>query len=157
MSAKKIIAVSLLGLAAAGIYVQNKVSKIKKQFPKIKIFPAGVRNITTKWNEGKPTLSFDIDLLFKSTLTDNFEINGLFVKLQRIVILDPKGIVVAVATPNVGKITVPANGNYTLKNIPFIIDIQTALINIINYKNINPNSFTYEIIISVLGAEYKIR
>jgi hypothetical protein len=157
MSIKKILAIALVTGAVGYVLVKQKIEKLTKQFDSIKIVPTGLNSIKLNWNDFKPQLNFNVDLSFANPLTDSFEVNGGIAKLQRIIILDTTGKAIGVATPNVGKITVPANGNYTLQNVPFILDLQGAIVNIVNYKLLTLKNLKFEVIVSVLGYEYKIK
>ena len=157
MSIKKIIAIGLVTGSVGYVLVKQKIEKLTKQFDSIKILPAGLNSIKLDWNDFKPQLKFNVDLSFANPLTDSFEVNGVVAKLQRIIILDTTGKAIGVATPNVGKIIVPAGGNYTLRNVPFILDLQGAIVNIVNYKMLTLKSLKFEAIVTILGYEYKIR
>ncbi|WP_394760070.1 hypothetical protein [Flavobacterium sp.] len=157
MSIKKVIAIGLVTGAVGYVLVKQKIDKLTKQFDSIKILPTGLSALKLDWNDFKPQLKFNCDLSFANPLTDSFEINGVVAKLQRIIILDATGKAIGVATPNVGKIVVPANGNYTLRNVPFVLDLQGSIINIVNYKLLTLKNLKFEAIVSILGAEYKIR
>ena len=157
MSIKKIIAIGLVTGAIGYVLVKQKIEKISAQYAKIKIIPTGLNNIKLDWNDFKPQLKFNVNLSFSNPTNEDFEVNGIVAKLQRIIILDTTGKAIGVATPNVGKITVPASGEYTLKNVPFILDLQGTIVNIVNYKLLSLNSLKFQAIVSVLGYEYKIK
>ena len=156
MSIKKIIAIGLVTGSIGYVLVKHKIETILKQFDSIKIVPTGLNSIKLNWNDFKPQLKFNCDLSFANPLTESFEINGVVAKLQRIIILDNTGKVLGVATPNVSKIVIPAGENYTLRNVPFVIDLQGTIINIVNYKLLTLKNLKFEAIVSVLGYEYKI-
>lgn len=157
MSTKRVIAISLIALSAGAILLKNKIDKLTKQFESISIIPAKLSNIKLIWNDSKPLVNFNIDLKFSNPLSEKFQVNGLVAKLQRIIILDKNGFPLGVATPNVGKITIPANGFFIIPNVPFVLDLKNTIINVTNYKLLTLQTLKFEAIISVLGYEYKIK
>jgi hypothetical protein len=157
MGAKKIIALGLITASILAVIIKQKIGKATKQYDSLKIIPTGLQNITVDWNDFKPLLKFNMNFKILNPLNEAFEINGVVARLERIIIYDKKGTVLGVTTPNLGKITVPPNRSFTLSKVPFILDVQTLAINLINYKSLTKDSFSFEAIISVLGAEYKIK
>lgn len=156
MGWKKTVAFGLITLSVSALLVRNKMQKIIKHYESIKILPAGLSDLNVKWNDGKPIISFKVDFKFLNPLSEPFVFNGYLAKLQRIIIYDGTGKALGVSTPNIGKLTIPANGVATLPKVPFILDLQLLAINIINYKSLKLDSFKFESIVSILGAEYKI-
>ena len=157
MSIKKILAIGLVAGSLGYILVRQKIATLTKQFESIKIMPTGINSIKFEWNDFKPQLKFNLDITFSNPLTDTFQVNGMVAKLQRLIILDASGKALAVVTPNTGKIVVPANGNYTLKNVPVVLDLQGSIITVSNYKLLTLKNLKTEAIVTILGYEYKIR
>ncbi len=157
MSIKKTIAIVLVTGTIGYVLVMQKIKTLTKQFDSIKITPIGISNLKLNWNDFEPQLKFNVDLSFKNPLTDPFEVNGVVAKLQRIIIMDANGKALGVATPNVGKIVIPANSSFTLKNVPFIVDLKGSIITSLNYKKLSLDSLKFESIVSILGYEYKIK
>jgi hypothetical protein len=157
MSIKKILAIGLVAGSLGYVLVKQKIATLTKQFESIKIMPTGINSIKFEWNDFKPQLKFNLDVTFHNPLTDTFQVNGMVAKLQRLIIIDASGKALAVAIPNTGKIVVPANGSYTLKNVPVILDLQGSIITVANYKLLTLKNLKIEAIVTVLGYEYKIR
>ena len=157
MGTKKIIALGLITASVLAVVVKQKINKVNQQFDRLKLMPTGLQNLKVVWNDFKPLVTFTIDLQITNPLKEPFEINGIVAKLQRIIIYDKNGRLLGVSTPNVGNIKIPALGAFTLSKIPFTLDVQTLAINLINYKSLTKDSFIFEGIITVLGAEYKIQ
>jgi hypothetical protein len=157
MGAKKIIAITLITASILAVIIRQKISKASKQYDSLKIIPTGIQDLQLEWNDFKPLLKFNMKLQLINPLNEAFDINGVVAKLERIIIYDKKGKILGVSSPAIGKITVPANGSFTLPKVPFTLDVQTLAINLINYQSLTKDSFTFEGIISVLGAEYKIK
>lgn len=157
MGTKKIIAIGLITASIIAVVVKQKINKINKQFDRLKMMPTALQNIKVDWNDFKPLIKFTMNLQISNPLNEVFEINGVVAKLQRIIIYDKKGRLLGVSTPNIGNITVPARGSFTLSKVPFALDLQTLALNLIDYQTLSKESFVFEGIISVLGAEYKIK
>lgn len=157
MSIKKIIAIGLITASVGFLVIKSKIEKFTKQFDSVKILPISLSDLQFIWNDGKPLLRFKINLEFTNQLAEKVTLNGLIFKLQRIIIYDTYGKAIGVSTPNIGNITIPPHGKYVLPNVPFEVDVKALAINLLNYKNITKDSFKFESIISVLGAEYKIK
>lgn len=156
MGWKKTIAVGLVALTFGGLYAKNKLEKVKKHFENIKIVPVGLSDLSLKYNNGFPILLFKVDFKFINPQNKPFVLNGLLAKIQRIIIYDGQGKALGVSTPNIGKLSIPANGTATLPNVPFMIDAKLLIKNILDYKNIKLSSFKFEVIISILGTEHKV-
>lgn len=157
MGIKKIIAIGLVTATIGAVLIRQKIQKTIKQIGSVGILPVGISDLQFKWNDFKPLVSFKVDLMLTNPLTEAISINGLIAKVQRIVIYDAQGKALGVSTPNIGKINIPANGNYTLPKVPFTLDAQRLAITLINYKSLSKDNFKFETIVSILGAEYKIK
>ena len=157
MGFKKIIAVGLIATTIVGVMLSQNIKNAIKKLQSVKIVPTSLRDFDAKFNDFKPFVSFKLNILLFNPLNEAIQVNGYIAKLQRIIIKDKKGNVLGVSTPNIGKISIPAKASYTLPNVPFSLDIQTLAINLINYKTITKDSFQFEVIISVAGAEYKLK
>lgn len=156
MGWKTAVAFTLVGISVTAIIVKKKAERLTRHFENIKTLPVGFRGLKLNWNNGFPTLEFKVDFKFINPLPEAFDLNGMIVKLQRIIIYHAQGKALGVSTPNLGKLTIPANGAITLSNIPFTVDATQLLKNILDYKNINLSNFKFEGIISILGTEHKI-
>jgi hypothetical protein len=156
MGWKTAAAFTLVGITITAIIVKNKAERLTKHFENIQILPSGFRGLKLNWNNGFPTLEFKVDFKFTNPLPEAFDLNGMIAKLQRIIIYDAQGKPLGVSTPNLSKLTIPANGTTTLSNIPFTVDATQLLKNVIDYKNINLSNFKFEAIISILGTQHKI-
>lgn len=156
MGWKTAIAFTLVGVTMTALIVKNKAKILTRHFENIQILPAGFRGLKLKWNNGYPTLEFKVDFKFINPLPEAFDLNGMIAKLQRIIIYDTQGKPLGVSTPNLSKLSIPANGTATLANVPFTVDATQLLKNILDYKNINLSNFKFEGIISILGTQHKI-
>jgi hypothetical protein len=157
MSVKKIIAIGLVTASILAVLFKQKISKVSKQYDSLRIIPTGIQDLQLDFNDFKPLVKFNMKLQLFNPLNEAFELNGVLAKLERVIIYDKKGTVLGVSSPNIGKITVPAKGSITLAKVPFALDVQTLAVNLINYKTLTKDSFTFAGIVSVLGAEYQIQ
>jgi hypothetical protein len=157
MGAKKIFAIGLITASILAVIFKQKISKASKQYNSLHIIPTGIQDLQLDFNDFKPIIKFNMKLQLYNPLNEAFEINGVVAKLERIIIYDKKGTVLGVSSPNIGKVNVPARGSLILPQVPFALDVQTLAVNLIDYKTINKNSFSFAGIVSVLGAEYQIQ
>lgn len=154
---KKVIAFGLITASLLALYFKNKVDKVSKQYDRLTFLPTSLENLSLQWNDFKPTLSFTASFKISNPLSEPFSLNVGVAKLQRIIVYDKSGQALAVSTPNLGAIQIPAKGSYVLQKIPFTVDVQRLAINLINYKTLTKDSFTFQSIVSVLGAEYVLK
>lgn len=159
MSVKKIIIIG--GILAAGYYLlKKKAENLTTQFSLVKIIPVGFKNLSAKWNNGKPNVSFDLDLKFINPTPQNFSADGVVVTLKRLLFFDKNGIFLGQSEINMSSLNVPAKSSTVLKNVPVILDLQTTVINaisIIKTGGFSPENIKTEAVISILGLEYKLK
>lgn len=159
MNVKKIVIG--LGFMAVGGYflLKDKATKLSEQFKNVFIFPVAFKKLDAKWNDGKPYITFKLDLKFSNPTPENFNANGLVITLKRVLFYDKNNTFLGGSNININTLNIPANSSIVLPNIPIILDLQSTIINLINlYKagEFNNNTIKTEAIISVLGLEYKL-
>jgi hypothetical protein len=157
MGTKKIFAMGLITASILAVIFKQKITKASKQYDSLRIIPTGLQDLQLDFNAFKPLVKFNMKLQLFNPLNEAFELNGVLAKLERVIIYDKKGTVLGVSSPNIGALTIPAHGSVTLPQVPFALDVQTLAVNLINYKTLRKDSFTFVGIVSVLGAEYQIQ
>lgn len=159
MSLKKIVVGAGIVAVVGYFLLKDKAGKLIEQFKNITILPVAFKNLNGKWNDGKPYISFNLDLKFMNPTPQNFNANGIVVTLKRILFYDKNNVFLGGTNVNITSLNIPANSSVILPNIPIVLDVQTTIINamtIINSGNFNINDIKTEAIVSVLGLEYKI-
>lgn len=159
MSLKKIVVGAGIVAVVGYFLLKDKAEKLIEQFKKITILPVDFKKLNVKWNDGKPYISFNLDLKFKNPTPQNFNANGIVVTLKRLLFYDKNNVFLGGSNVNITSLNIPANSSVILPNIPIVLDLQTTIINamtIINSGSFNINDIKTEAIISVLGLEYKI-
>lgn len=159
MSLKKI---AVIGTVAAVVYflLKDKAKKLTAQFGLVKIIPVGFKNLNGKWNNGKPNVSFNLDLNFINPTPQHFKADGLIIVLKRLLFYDKNNIFLGQSDINMSSLSIPANSSTIIRNVPVSLDLQTTLINaiaIINNGSFLPANIKTEAVISVLGIEYKLK
>lgn len=159
MSFKKIVIVG--GIIGVGYYLfKEKAKKLTAQFGLVKILPVGFKNLNGKWNSGKPTVSFNLDLNFINPTAQNFKADGVVIVLKKLNFYDKNNVFLGQSDINMSSLSIPANSSTIIRNVPVSLDLQTTLVNaitIINKGNFIPANIKTEAIISVLGVEYKLK
>lgn len=151
-----ILAVGVIG-AGVYIYVKNKGKSLVNQFDKIKTSVSKISNLNGKFNDFKPFITFDLDLKFTNPTDQEFNANGVVVKLQRIVLYDKNNKAIGTATPNISAINIRKKSSTIIKQIPVNIQLTATVLNIVQIIKdwkINPANFRIETVIDVLGMEY---
>jgi len=157
MSVKKNIAIALIVTTIAGIVIKNKFDKFIRQIKSVKVRPTALKNLNLKWNNGRPTVTFTVSFALKNPFNETISIDGLVVKLQRIVLYNQKNNPLFVANPNIKKLKILPFSEHFINNVPFEVDLYLLVGTILDYKNLKMDSFKYELIISVLGTEHIIK
>lgn len=159
MSFNKIVITG--GILTIGYFLlQEKAKKLTTQFGLVKILPVGFKNLTGKWNSGKPAISFTLDLNFINPTPQNFKADGVVVVLKKLIFYDKNNVFLGQSDINMSYLSIPSNSSTIVRNIPVSVDLQTTLINaitIINNGNFVPANIKTEAVISVLGIEYKLK
>jgi hypothetical protein len=162
MSISKIAKIGIgIGIVAIAVNLfKNKAQQLVSQFGDIAIIPIGFKNFSGKWNNGKPNVSFNIDLNFINPTPTAFSADGVILTLKKLMFYDQNGIYLGETTLNMSSLNIPAKSSTTVRNVPISLDLQTTLINavtIINSGGFDFNKIKTEIVISILGMEYKTK
>jgi hypothetical protein len=150
-----------LGVVAVAISLfKNKAQKLVSHFNEIAIIPIGFKNFNGKWNNGKPNVSFSLDLNFINPTPTAFSVDGVVLTLKKIVFYDQKGTYIGETNLNMSSLTIAAKASTTVRNVPISLDLQTTLMNaitVVNSGGFDLSKIKTEVIISILGIEYKAK
>ncbi|MDL2141173.1 hypothetical protein QQY79_01465 [Flavobacterium tructae] len=159
MSVKKIVIGAGILAVAGYFYLEQRVKKIIEQFEFVKIYPVAFKKLDAKWNDGKPFVTFNLDLKLVNPTAQNFSAQLTAVTLKRILFYDKKNMLLGSANVNVKAINIGANSSTIIPNVPVQMDLQTAITNVLgalNVSNFNSSDIRIEVIVSILGTEHKI-
>jgi hypothetical protein len=150
-----------IGIVAVAISLfKKKAQQVVSQFGDIAIVPIGFKNFNGKWNNGKPNVSFNLDLNFINPTPTAFSVDSVVLVLKKLVFYDQNGIYIGETNLNMSSLNIPAKSSTTVRNIPVSLDLQTTLMNaitIINSGGFDLSKIKTEVIISILGIEYKAK
>lgn len=135
-----------------GVYGYRKAIKLKNLFDKIEIMPSGLRNLKVSSSR----VSFEISVTLTNPTTDNFELNGYLVKLERLNFFY-KGKYLATAKPALSSITILAQNQLEIKNVPVVLPTATVVANTLEFLNFDMANLTVEAVLDVAGSEYYIK
>lgn len=159
MSLPRIVAgvgiVAVLGYFLLG----DKIKKIIEQFQNVKVVPAGFKNFNAKWNDGVPYVTFKLDLKMINPTPVSFNASIVAVKLKRILFYDKNKVLFGSSEININAISIPAKASITIKDIPVAFDLKTALtaaMEMILGKGFTTNDIKTEVVIEILGIDYKL-
>jgi hypothetical protein len=159
MSVKKIVIGAGILAVAGYFYLEQRVKKIIEQFEFVRIYPVAFKKLDAKWNDGKPFVTFFLDLKLVNPTAQNFSAQITAVTLKRILFYDKKNMLLGTANVNVKAINIAANSSTIIPNVPVQMDLQTAITNVLgalNTSNFNSTDIRIEVIVSILGTEHKI-
>lgn len=150
-----------IGILAIAINLfKNKAQQLVSQFGDIAIIPVGFKNFTAKWNNGKPRATFNIDLNFINPTPTAFSADGVILTLEKIVFYDQNNIYLGETALNMTSLNIPAKSSVTIRNISIALNLQTTLTNailIINSGDFAMDKIKTEVVINILGIEYKTK
>ncbi|WP_158728640.1 hypothetical protein [Flavobacterium sp. I-STPA6A] len=150
-----------LGLVVVAVSLfKNKAQKVVSQFSEIAIIPIGLKNFNGKWNNGKPNVSFLLDLNFINPTPTAFSVDGVVLTLKKLVFYDQNGIYIGETNLNMSSLSIAEKSSTTVRNIPISLDLQTTLMNairIVNSGGFDLSKIKTEVTISILGIEYKAK
>ena len=132
----------------------KKYQKLRTIFDKIIIDIAGVSGVKFTTS----SLNFNANIKLTNPTPEALDANGYLVKIARInFFYDNKYI--ATAHPNISKLSVAANNQLIINDIPVVVPWKALLTNISQFLDFqfNENLLNVEIIISVGGSEFSIK
>ncbi len=159
MSVRKIVLgvgiVAVLGYFLLG----DKVKKIIEQFQNVKVVPVAFKSLDAKWNDGVPYVTFKLDLKMINPTPLNFNASVVAVRLKRILFYDKNNVLFGSSEMDINAISIPANSSITIKDIPVAFDLKMAITNALEMilgKGFNANEIRTEVVIEILGIDYKL-
>lgn len=142
--------VSLLALIA--FYGYKKAMKLKDVFSKIDIKPTGFRNLKASLTD----IRLDVDVVMINPTNEDFSVSGYIANLKRLNFFY-KGKFLATAKPEMAQISIPANNQLKITNIPVVLSTQAVLENTMEFLSFNINNLSVEAVIEVAGSEIYIK
>jgi hypothetical protein len=159
MSLKKvIIGVGIIGVLGYFL-VKKKIDELVTQFATLKILPAGIKNVSLKWNNGQPYASFFLDLRVENPTNKKFVFDGLLAIVKRIAFYDKKNTLLGIAETNITMVSINEYSFVTIPKVPIKIDLKETALSIVSSiqaGGFKPEEITIETTISILGTDYKI-
>lgn len=159
MSLKKII----IGIGIIGAFgyflVKKKMDELTTHLMELKIIPTGIKNVSLKWNNGLPYVSFFLDLRVENPTSKKFVFDGLLAVIKKISFYDKKQALLGIAETNITMVSINSNSFVLIPKVPIKIDLKETVLNIITSiknKGFKPEEITIETTISILGIQYKI-
>jgi hypothetical protein len=142
--------IAFLGLIA--FYGYKKAMKLKALFEKITISPTGFRNLKASLTD----IRLDVDVVFFNPTQDNFEVSGYIATLNRLNFFY-NGKYLATAKPLLDEISIPANNQLKISNIPVVLPTTSVVSYAMEFLNFDFNKLSVEAVIEVAGTEIFIK
>lgn len=148
--------VLIIALALSVTY--SKAKALIKIFEKITMEPVKI----SKLNVAISRISFNIDILLQNPSPEAFSVNGLGVATLKEISIFYKGVFIAKSFVNMTEISIPANDQLIIPNIPVVVEkpLQLLANNLVMaydmVYNFDVNHITTSGIIDVAGYEINI-
>jgi hypothetical protein len=148
---KKILLGSAVAISVLSFLAYRKIKQLQEIFSLIEITPVDFRNlkISTK------TIEFDLDIKFTNPTGENFNVKGYVATLQRLNFFY-SGIYIGTANKVFNELSVPANNQLIVKNIPVVLPTTTILQNATNLIDFDFNKLQVQAVVSIGSTEYYI-
>ncbi|WP_445714053.1 hypothetical protein [Flavobacterium sp.] len=148
----KIIIGVIVIIALISFYGYRKAMKLKALFEKITISASGFRNLKMSLTD----IRFDIDVTMFNPAEENFEISSYLATLKRLNFFY-NGKYLATAKPMISDISIPANNQLKISNIPVVLPTASILAFTMDFLSFDINKLTVEAVIEVAGTEIFIK
>lgn len=148
---KVIIGIVVL-IALITFYGYRKAMKLRALFEKITISASGFRNLKMSLTD----IRFDIDVIMFNPSGDNFEVSGYIATLKRLNFFY-NGKYLATAKPVLSEISIPANNQLKISNIPVVLPTASVVAFTMDFLSFDINKLTVEAVIEVAGTEIYIK
>lgn len=139
-------------LVLIAIYGYKKAMKLKEIFAKIDIKPAGFRNLKMSLTD----IRLDVDVVMINTTGEDFSVNGYIAKLNRLNFFY-KGKYLATAKPSLAELSIPANNQLKLTNVPVILPTASVVAQAMEFLSFDINKLSVEAVVEVAGSEIYIK
>lgn len=151
---KKLLIIAAIAAAGVGFYAYKKMN-VYNDFVKYVTSKIGkIQGVKIDILTGK--ISFLLDLIFINPTNTPIDLSsGSLITLRKILIYNGANVLIASADTNINGISIPANGNSTISQIPFnttISQVGGELQNILVPNYIN--TFSAKVEVTALGKTY---
>lgn len=148
----KIIIGVIVFIALISFYGYRKAVKLKALFEKITISATGFRNLKVSLND----IRLNVDVEMFNPTGDNFEVSGYIATLSRLNFFY-NGKYLATAKPQLSEISIPANNQLKISNIPVVLPTASVLAYATDFLTFDFNKLSVEAVIEVAGTEIFIK
>ncbi|CAM3968889.1 hypothetical protein FLCU109888_11575 [Flavobacterium cucumis] len=148
---KIIIAIVAL-LTLISFYGYRKAMRLKAIFEKITIAVSGFRNLKLTLTD----IRLDVDVTMLNPSGENFEVSGYIATLKRMNFFY-NGKYLATAKPVLSEISIPANNQLKIANIPVVLPTASVLAFTMDFMSFDIDKLTVEAVIEVAGTEIYIK
>ena len=148
----KIIIGIVVILVLISFYGYKKAMKLKALFEKITISPTGFRNLKMSLSD----IRLNVDVSMFNPTGDNFEVSGYIATLNRLNFFY-NGKYLATAKPVLSEISIPANNELKISNIPVVLPTSSVLAYAMEFLTFDINKLSVEAVIEVAGTEIFIK
>lgn len=148
----KIIIGIVVILVLISFYGYKKAMKLKALFEKITISPTGFRNLKMSLSD----IRLNVDVSMFNPTGDNFEVSGYIATLNRLNFFY-NGKYLATAKPVLSEISIPANNELKISNVPVVLPTSSILAYAMEFLIFDINKLSVEAVIEVAGTEIFIK
>lgn len=148
----KIIIGIVVILVLISFYGYKKAMKLKALFEKITISPTGFRNLKMSLSD----IRLNVDVSMFNPTGDNFEVSGYIATLNRLNFFY-NGKYLATAKPVLSEISIPANNELKISNVPVVLPTSSILAYAMEFLTFDINKLSVEAVIEVAGTEIFIK
>lgn len=148
----KIIIGIVVILVLISFYGYKKAMKLKALFEKITISPTGFRNLKMSLSD----IRLNVDVSMFNPTGDNFEVSGYIATLNRLNFFY-NGKYLATAKPLLSEISIPANNELKISNVPVVLPTSSVLAYAMEFLTFDINKLSVEAVIEVAGTEIFIK
>jgi len=148
----KIIIGIIVILVLISFYGYKKAMKLKALFEKITISPTGFRNLKMSLSD----IRLNVDVSMFNPTGDNFEVSGYIATLNRLNFFY-NGKYLATAKPVLSEISIPANNELKISNVPVVLPTSSVLAYAMEFLTFDINKLSVEAVIEVAGTEIFIK
>ncbi len=148
----KIIIGIVVILVLISFYGYKKAMKLKALFEKITISPTGFRNLKMSLSD----IRLNVDVSMFNPTGDNFEVSGYIATLNRLNFFY-NGKYLATAKPVLSEISIPANNELKISNVPVVLPTSSVLAYAMEFLTFDINKLSVEAVIEVAGTEIFIK
>lgn len=120
MNVKTILLVSAAAVGSSIYFGNKKAGRYMAVLERMEVNPKGVKNFKLQGS----ALMFDIDVELVNPTNIAVNIPGNLITVKNLHFFTASGRKLGTASPNVSKISLPANGSRLITNIPAVFDLK---------------------------------